>query len=582
MTKQLRPYQRKDVELLLSQPYGRPHFLLANDVGTGKTPTVIEAAKQAGCKNGIILCTASIKRQWERQAVAWGLCEPDEIQVLYGLDAKLDNRPWKILNYALVREKKIREQIKAGRWHALFEDECQNLKTHESQQTKAVFHKSYGIANSCYWKWPMSGTLMPNRPLELYPILRTHFPEVLGPYINRDEYIRHFCGGAAMAGRGATNVKELTERLQPVMIRRTLAEVWQEMPETVTNTVYLDVNYREHPEWVGDNFLPESTERRIIAEAKIPHTVAYIADRFESGVNKLAVFTYHRSVAEGLEQGLAKYNPVKIYGGISANKREISLQKFIQDPDCRLIILQIMSAGEGIDGIQHVCNYYVRAEPEWCPGREDQAGGRIMRLGQQRTVFEDKLIAADSYEDVIGNSNLRKRKVIDVVLKPNGGNFVMSIEETLASIDNKLGLLLGAFQSVAAQAAAPVAPPNAQPPALPAQSAPLAAPAAPAVTPSPSPSATVIPVVPPVTAAPTPPVPAAAPTPPAPAASGMTRDAFEKSIASICNPYGANAVPVLKELRLQLCPTAPSTGEIPPEHFETFIAALSQRLPAVA
>ena len=440
MTLALYDYQKKGVEFLLSKPFNQPHALLADEPGTGKTVMAIEAAKQTNCKTGIILCPKSIKLQWAKQMEAWGLASPDEIQICEGYSYKLDNRPWVILNYALVRQEEIRKQLFERNWHTLVEDEAHNLKTHLSRQTKAVFHKSYGIANKCYWKWPLSGSIMPNRPIELYPILRTHFPQVIQDCLEYQVYINKFCGGGFKGGRGASNIDELTERLQKVMLLRALKDVWREMPPVVENVVWLDVPFENHPEWEGSEFMPDAKIRRCVAEAKVPHIVAYVEDRLNSGLDKITVFTYHREVTEGIAKGLAKYHPQKIYGGISSKLREGSLTKFQSESHSRVLILQIMSAGEGLDGIQNVCAEYVLAEPEWSPGREDQARRRIMRLGQQKTVIETKLYAARSYEEVVYLANLRKRGWIDVVLTPNGGNFMgahfeQSLEKLAATVE---------------------------------------------------------------------------------------------------------------------------------------------------
>ncbi len=585
----LRDYQRKGVEFLLSQPFGLPHALLADAPGTGKTAMAIEAAKQANCKTGIILVPAVIKEQWRREMIKWDLDGEDAMQVVYGRDAKIDNRPWVIINYELVREKEIRQQLFDRKWHMLVEDEAHRLKNHTSQQSKAVFDKTYGIGHSCYWKWPMSGSIMPNRPAELFPILLTHFPQVLGEYNTWDKYKDRYCGGAWAMGKGATHIDELTERIQPVMLRRELEDVWAECPPVIENEVWLDVPFEKHPDWIGADFLNESAQRRIVAEAKIPQVVAYLKQRLDDGEAKLTVITYHRAVTEGIEAALSAYNPLKIYGGISPKQREISLAKFEQDPRHRLMILQIMSAGEGVDGIQHVCAEYVLAEPEWSYGREDQAGRRILRLGQtEKIVIETKLRAARSFEEVIHYANLRKRKVIDVVLKPNGGSFVMGLLET---IDAKLDAILAKLNTPGAAAV-----PNLHlvPPALPvAASAPVAH--APIALPTvPAPMAPP-PVMMAAVAPPAPPAPIAAVAPPAPIAPPVataavaapavtfgpfnTRKEFEDYVFASLQPLGGVNGPAKLHQLLTTFGVA-KLHEMPDGHIPNFLQHLQAALAA--
>ncbi len=473
-------YQEQGTAHLLSNPFGQPHALLADSPGTGKTSMSLTAAKKAACTKGIILCPAIIKEQWKHEMVRWGLCAEDEIQVLYGLDCQLDSTPWKVLNYDLVREPRIKHQLNQRKWHSLIMDEAQRLKTHDSQQTLAVFHKQHGIANNCYYKWPLSGTIMPNRPLELYPMLVTMFPRVLTRYNTYPAYIQRYCGGAYEAGKGASNINELTELLQPIMLRRELKDVWGECPPIIENIVWLDVPYEQHPEWIGSDFMEPSTERRVVAEAKIPSTVAYIKDRLESGVNKLVVFSYHRVVIEQFGKLLAKHHPVKVYGGASAKQRQENLIQFQTNPKVQLFLVQISSGGEGLDGLQQVCNELIEAEPEWSPGKEDQAIHRVLRLGQTKPVILTKLLAARSYEQNIYYSNQSKRKVIEVVLKPNGEPIMAKLDDALTAAAEAFLQVMGG-KSRKEQPALPAASP---PPSLPTAVPPAAADLPPASIPA--------------------------------------------------------------------------------------------------
>lgn len=566
----LRPYQEKGVEHLLSRPFGRPHALLADSPGTGKTVMAIEAAKQANCKHGIILVPAIIKEQWARQMVTWGLCQPDEIQTVYGLDAEIDNRPWVIVNYDIIRDKHVKiaegvfkkernrnhKKLFERNWHTLIMDEAHRLKNHDASQTHAVLHQTKGLALKCYWKWPLSGSIVPNRPMELYALLRALAPEVIHPYDTLEKFWERYCGGQYLAGRGASHIEELTERLQPFMLRRELRDVWGDCPDILENVTWLDVPYQDHPEWLGSDFMFEGTERRVVAEAKIPYIVAYLKERLDAGINKIVCFTYHTKVIEQCAAQLTKYNPLKIYGGVTSKKREEYLARFQSDPDSRVFLLQIASGGEGVDGLQHVASELVEAEPEWSPGREDQAIDRLRRLGQKYPVILTKLYAKNSYEETIYWSNQRKRDVIDVILKPNGGTFIMSVDSRLESIDKSNQEIVGLLkQLVAASGAAPVAQQPTQ------NFAPPAAPALPVPTPPAAPS------VPPVASAPPAPI---TPPPPAPVAGDPERDAFSKQVVALLSPYGETQGSAMVSA-LNTAFKVEKLALVPKEHFQLYL-----------
>ena len=430
-TNQIYEYQKRGVAHLIEPHDGLPHALLGWAPGTGKTIVDIEANKAASCKTGIIVCPKSVKVQWSKQMVKWGLCAEDEIQIVTGRDAVIDKSPWKVINYDLVREKEICRQLLRRDWHSLSLDEGHRVKSHTSKQTAALLHLTEGIATKCWYKWVLSGSIVPNRPLELYTILRSLAPNTLRNASTFEEYKIRYCGGFYADGKGASNIPELTGLIQDFASFVSLADVWEEIPDLIENDVWLaDVDVESHPEWLGLGFMPEPTERRIIAEAKVPHMVSYITDRIEDGSGKLVIFCYHRNVIEMLEQQLAKYRPVKIMGGMSDAKRENSLQRFEKDPAVELILIQIGAGGEAIDRLQHVSREYIEAEPEWSPGREDQASARLLRLGQKHTVIGTRLLVAGSYEEIIYRASQRKRRVINVITKTN-----QEIDKTMATDD---------------------------------------------------------------------------------------------------------------------------------------------------
>lgn len=586
---QLYPYQEQGVSHLLSMPFGKPHALLADAPGTGKTPMSISAAKAAGCKGGVILCPAIIKPQWQTQMHKWGLADPDEVQIAYGYDYQLSKAPWLVLNYDLVRQPAIFRQINQRKWHTLIMDEAQRLKGLDTQQSLAVFHKDYGIGNVCYWKWALSGTIVPNRPLELFPLLYSMVRECLKPYDSERGYINRFCGGLAMDGRGASNEAELAERIRPYMLSRTLESVGHQLPPYIENEVFLDVPFDLHPDWGGAGFMPEPTERRLVAEAKAPFVADYISDRLESGVDKIVVFTYHENVIEGLARLLGKYNPALIYGGVSSAERLLAIARFTNDAACRIIMLQIASAGEGLDGLQYVASECVEAEPEWSPGREDQAIARLLRLGQTRPVIVSKLFAKSSYEDRIRGSNLRKRKSIEIITRPNGEEIPMSLEteikklteavtknnellaaslaksngEVIATVPNlqTLSALAGAGAAPAAIPAANVVPATSNVVALP------NVPTLPAPAPAPVAMGAAVPAPAPLASA-----PMAAPSAiPAGGGSGdMTVEQFQEAVFAPFKALGNAGVPKLQAYMAQQ--GVQQLAQVPPANFANFLA----------
>ena len=74
-------------------------------------------------------------------------------------------------------------------------------------------------------------------------------------------------------------------------------------------------------------------------------------------------------------------NPAVINGG-TKNAHQEKL-KFLNDPTCRVLVANPLSAGTGLDGLQHVCNNMIFLEPTGIPGQFQQCMDRIVRGGQQ-------------------------------------------------------------------------------------------------------------------------------------------------------------------------------------------------------
>lgn len=112
----------------------------------------------------------------------------------------------------------------------------------------------------------------------------------------------------------------------------------------------------------------------------------------ESG-EKLVVFANYRMTVAHIASRLSKYKPGIINGDVTASQKEKSIQRFINDSDCRLIVIQFISGGKGLDGLQHVCNQALFIEPCVQPRDFHQCVARLNRMGQKRRVAVTLAIA---------------------------------------------------------------------------------------------------------------------------------------------------------------------------------------------
>lgn len=96
---------------------------------------------------------------------------------------------------------------------------------------------------------------------------------------------------------------------------------------------------------------------------------------------KLVIFAKYRMTNAKLVQHLQKYNAVGVYGGIPSAQQQRNLDRFRDDPDCKVAVLQPSSAGYGVDGLQRVCSDVLFLELPDVPRDFHQAAARIWRDG---------------------------------------------------------------------------------------------------------------------------------------------------------------------------------------------------------
>ncbi len=482
----LYPYQVDGVKFLVSRPEElrfKNRKLLADEQGLGKTVQAIVAAKEIKASSGLIVCPVSVKYNWKRQMIAWGLADESETFVVR--DSR-DNIPdcaaFIVVNYDLLRYPHIKQQLAARRYDVGIFDEAHRLKTMGTSRSKSVLgnKQKQGLARYCRAKWFLTGTPVQNRPIEAYVLLSTQVPWLLEPYTKWVAFGRRFCNGYPDRDgerdpytgekwnfKGASNIDELRERLGPFMLRRELKDVYSQLPALTEEIVYIDVDLSQHPEIIEQManpliardegiFNPEeemalATIRRIIAECKVASAFQYIDDTLQS-VDKLVVFTYHRKVTEELAALASKYNPVVLYGGVNALKKQKLVDKFIEDPTTRLFIGQITASGEGIDGLQKVCDNAIFAEIDWSHGAMEQAKARLYRIGPTRPVFARYLLANDTIEALMAGVLVKKKRVINQLI---ASETKMTIEQSLERIATSLEQLVLLHQGGTAEKTKP-------------------------------------------------------------------------------------------------------------------------------
>lgn len=205
------------------------------------------------------------------------------------------------------------------------------------------------------------------------------------------------------------NLDLLAENLMINADRKTKGQVLHDLPECIVVPLEYDLDkqhqrlYREMVE-VQLLKLPDEQKIDLTQATALYHAMGQVImqwDHFsgddskvavgfnlieeildELGGKKLIVFANYRRTNAAIAK---RFNCPSVYGDITALQKQRNLDRFIDDPECRLISIAPSAGGIGLDGLQHVCADVLFIEP---PPLSNyiQALSRVHRDGQRHVV----------------------------------------------------------------------------------------------------------------------------------------------------------------------------------------------------
>ena len=120
--------------------------------------------------------------------------------------------------------------------------------------------------------------------------------------------------------------------------------------------------------------------------------------------------------------------------GKSRNRGAI-IQRFNEEPDCRVYVGSLKAGGTGIDLV--AASVVIHYDRWWNAAKEDQATDRVHRIGQRRGVQVFKLVTEGTLEEKIAAIIDKKRKLQDSVVKEDDPGLLKSFtrEELIELMD---------------------------------------------------------------------------------------------------------------------------------------------------
>jgi SWI/SNF-related matrix-associated actin-dependent regulator 1 of chromatin subfamily A len=402
----------------------RQNAILADDMGLGKTYQVLEAIKKVDIQSGIVVCPQSIRRSWVKRTR--GQMPLAFIKEIISSKTMPDPGAFNIINYDIAWKEPLISALAAQRWQVMVCDESHYLKNIDAKRTKKILGKG-GLYSRCERRWMITGTPVLNRPIELYTVLRSLFPQQLGEkYQSYYDFAYRFC--AAYQGQfgfdcsGASNLGELSEILRPLMLRRMKSDVLKDLPAVTYDKVYLDPSDKlikliqlEHAEYnAGETIGESSSVRQAIGVIKVSAAIKHLRNVLEEK-GKVVVFIWHAAVVDGLMEEF-KGQAVRYTGKENVHEKEKAVHRFQTDPAIKLFIGNVQSAGFGVDGLQDVCDTAVFVEMSYVPEVIRQCIDRLNRMGQKSPVQIQFLIAENSVDEDIIDTLSNKAKNINLIM----------------------------------------------------------------------------------------------------------------------------------------------------------------------
>ena len=404
--------------------------LIGDEMGLGKTVQALAAAeimaRLFGIERVLIVCPTSLKHQWQREIEKFA---DRSAEVIGGLRPSREqgfasHEPFfKITNYDTVHADL--DLIDAWAPDLVILDEAQRIKNWSTRVARTVkkIQSPHAIV--------LTGTPLENRLEELVSIVQFVDLFRLGPtfrLLHDHQKLDDF--GKVV---GYRNLDKIGQTLAPVLLRRQKDQVLDQLPGRIDNTVFVPMTeyqrtlHTENQEvvarivqkWRRYRFLTEADKQRLMVALqrmrmscdssylldeesddglKSTEVMTVLGELLERPGTKAVIFSqwlrmHELLVRQATKRGLGH---VLFHGGVPGPKRQGLIEKFRNDPDCRLFF-STDAGGVGLN-LQFAA-VVVNVDLPWNPAVLEQRIGRVHRIGQKQPVRVVNFVAKGTIEE---------------------------------------------------------------------------------------------------------------------------------------------------------------------------------------
>jgi len=434
----LRPYQQHGVDWLQHLRAAGMAGFLADDMGLGKTAQTIAhisieyAAGRLDCP-ALIVVPTSLVTNWTNELNKFAPYL--NVTVLHGIDRherrqQLDGYHVVITTYTVLA--RDIEEMSELPWHVVVLDEAQAIKSPDAKATKAVcqLNTRHRIC--------LSGTPIENNLEELWSQFAFLMPGLLG---DRRSFAKRF---RTPIEKREDNVRrlQLVRRIKPFILRRTKSEVAKDLPpkhtilrritlapaqrelyETIRATLYdrvreqiaqhslaksrivvLDALLKLRQVCCDPRLVKLQAAREVLASAKLDDLMEMFSEMLPEG-RRVLLFSQFTSMLDLIKPRLeaAGIPYVELRG--DTRDRAAPVRRF-EAGEVPVFLISLKAGGRGLNLTS--ADTVIHYDPWWNPAVEDQASDRAHRIGQTKSVFVYKMVAADTVEERIIDMQERK------------------------------------------------------------------------------------------------------------------------------------------------------------------------------
>ncbi|MEY8524877.1 DEAD/DEAH box helicase [Lachnospiraceae bacterium 38-10] len=435
----LYPYQQTGYHWMKFITDEKIGCILGDEMGLGKTLQIIALItdrRDMAKTPALVVAPVSLLENWRREFKKF---TPDLNVFVHhgvkrtGLYSDLLSHDVVIISYSTASSDQ--SILRMVNWDLLVVDEAQNIKNPSAQRTKSIKRIPRDVAVA------VTGTPFENHMSDLWSIMDFVAPGCLGTLSEFEEAYPDDMVGAEL----------LEPVLTPLMIRRRVAEVAQDLPQRVDILQTLQMSqkeinmYEEERQKIISNFdgknaslpmiqklrmfcthpllLSEEEKTDPITDSSKYRRLCELMEEIISLKEKMILFTSYNKMFEILREDIPLrfgIRVLEINGSTPQNERQHVIDDFSHIAGSSLLVLNPRAAGAGLNitAASRVIHY----NPEWNPALEDQASARAYRRGQTKTVFVYRLYYKSTVEEIISERIDRKREMFEAAIIGVDGN----------------------------------------------------------------------------------------------------------------------------------------------------------------